>query len=782
MCRLDTFATAKIFVRNYDGTRSYHQVHVKSQSLKDYYNLFQASSEYHNWQYENRRTTNTSNDATPSNKKPTMKFRSFTNAFCPCCLTQKQRDCANHVQINLINSLKALENLRRFKNVAEGMKNCSCDGHKNKDYLRCPTSLSSFMDAVLCAKTSYPSLSADSNPSESIENQQNINIKLSAEKDIEVEMYSTKIENRNIKREGAARQTKSIPLLNWGPLFKCYSKECAYQKCANCGVNNFFSESNLCNIERNLDIEVTVRKYENVSGRSRGMQMEVVEVKMNDDQLLNHIIHCATLAIPHEWNVVWNAHARTICVNKSSNAVLNLMTDFSAVLDHDVQDKLNTAIPCRSNQCIFLATHSPRNITLENKYEKRVQKNDIWHFWSAQGGILEANSYYHSICTRHILKTYSDLQLSRVNIFTDGCAEQYKSRRNAYFVASLSEDTGMEVTHNYAPTASFKTMVDGQGNVNKSLYRKLERGEEEGTRCQTTYQLFLLFVDRYPIILEFIEDAKKCPMTITNRHHRYLVDIHDATPEMLVRAEKGKDVIVTDYLNERWDAHPIKGIKSLFSLIATKVDGQVNLLSRKHACACEQCMKNNFFGCLHIETTGLLKKEPFTKLPFKELPVKQGCSNEELERVSFFKWPLDLDGSHNIVIAIRKEKFDVNDEPFVLSLMTKKIKQATKDIEYDYTISGTKNKVVLKRGTWFGTVKLLCCQNQSTNIYYIPLKASEIKVPLLDTIFTLTNPSDTRENYIKCIAQSVMKENNQTHNIYIIDDDSLESLRNADNL
>jgi hypothetical protein len=69
------------------------------------------------------------------------------------------------------------------------------------------------------------------------------------------------------------------------------------------------------------------------------MQMQIVEVKMNGDQLLSHIINCATLAIPHEWNVVWKAHARTICVNKSSNAVLNLLTDFAAVLDHDVHIK-----------------------------------------------------------------------------------------------------------------------------------------------------------------------------------------------------------------------------------------------------------------------------------------------------------------------------------------------------------------------------------------------------------------------------------------------------------
>ena len=179
------------------------------------------------------------------------------------------------------------------------------------------------------------------------------------------------------------------------------------------------------------------------------MQMEVVEVKMNGDEVIEHLIHCATLAIPHEWNVKWNAHARTICVNTSSKDVLTLMTDFSAVLDHDVQDRLNTAILCHTNQCIFLATHSPRNVVLNNGVTKRIQDNDVWHLWSGQGGILEANSYYHSVCTRHILKEYDNLNLKRINIFTDGCAEQYKSRRNAYFVAALAEDTGMIVTHNY---------------------------------------------------------------------------------------------------------------------------------------------------------------------------------------------------------------------------------------------------------------------------------------------------------------------------------------------
>ena len=507
--------------------------------------------------------------------------------------------------------------------------------------------------------------------------------------------------------------------------------------------------------------------------------MEIVELKMNGDQLIDHLIHCATLAIPHESKVIWNAHARTICVNKSDNTVLNLMTDFSAVLDHDVQDKLNTAIPCRSNQCIFLSTHSPRTVVLTNGSCKRVQQNDVWHFWSAQGGVLEGNSYYHSVCTKYIIDELADQKLKRVNIFTDGCAEQYKSRRNAYFVGQLAETTGMIVTHNYAPTASFKTMVDGQGNVTKSLYRELERSEEEGTRCHTSYQLFLLFASKYPITPLLVDDSNKNPMTITNRYHRFLVDICDATPEMILRAEVEKDVLLTDYIGKRWDAHPIKGIKSLFSLIAKAQDGQVKLFSREHACFCKDCMEGNFSSCQHSEISGPLKEEPFVKLPFKEAPVKKSCTEEELQRVNFFKGNLIAGSGGELFVAVKRGKLDMNDEPFVLAIMTKKIKECTKDIEFEYTALRLKSKVVIKRDTWCFTLKLLYSKNHTENIYYIPVKEKEFKMPLSDVYFPDEEEGVTRETYITCVTQCVLYDNNQNSTEYIIDSSSIEKLRNA---
>ena len=165
--------------------------------------------------------------------------------------------------------------------------------------------------------------------------------------------------------------------------------------------------------------------------------------------------------------------------------------------------------------------------------------------------MIEANSYYHSVSTRHIVDEYSHLNLNRINIFTDGCAVQYKSRRNAYFVAALAKDYNVVVTHNYAPTASFKTMEDGQGNITKAFYRKLERSEEEGTRCPTSYDLFKLFTSKYKMAPEAVDDMQRNLMTITSRHHRFVVGKTDATPEMIERSKTEKDVIITDYIGER---------------------------------------------------------------------------------------------------------------------------------------------------------------------------------------------------------------------------------------
>ena len=102
-CRMDTLhSSQKIQVYNYDGSFEYHPVHIRNQSLKKYYKMFEKSDMYAVWQNENK-----NNNKKGEEKFPTIKYRSFTNAFCPCCLDQIRRDCANHVHVSLIKALKA---------------------------------------------------------------------------------------------------------------------------------------------------------------------------------------------------------------------------------------------------------------------------------------------------------------------------------------------------------------------------------------------------------------------------------------------------------------------------------------------------------------------------------------------------------------------------------------------------------------------------------------------------------------------------------------------------
>ena len=675
----------------------------------------------------------------------------------------------------MTNALKALGNLRKHHNISNAIKSCSCNGHKNENYLQCHTSLRKFTNAILCPAIDYESISGDYESLPSIEEQEMVNITASNEK-IKQNLNATgsSIENRNKRREGSVRQKESIKLLSWGPLFSCHKKTCAYEQCKECGLSAFFSSDNICDAERDEDVEVTVRKYENVIGRSRGAQMEIVEVKMNGKELMDHLIQCASLAIPHEWNVIWNSHARQICVNTSKSDTLNLMTDFSAVLDHDVQDKLNTAIPCRSNQCVFLATHSPRSITLANGVEKRIQENDIWHMWFSSGETLDGNFYTHSVSTRHIVKKYMTENpdtLKKLNFFTDGCGEQYKSRRTAYFIAEIAKELDMIVTHNYAPTASFKTMVDGQGNVTKALYRRLERSEEEGTRCPTTYDLFKMFTSRYPQTPKAVEDSKKNALTITHRYHRFLVDDCDATQEMRDRARVKGDVILTHYNEEKWDAPRLNGIKSLFCLIGTVKEGKELLHSREHSCFCQKCIAGDFKDCFFAETSGQLREEVAKKLPYKEKCIKANDISEEAQKVNFFKGNVP---NLPVIVAILR---DQPEDPYVLGIMTMKVKQLCNENINEYIINGIKEKKIIKKGTWCMTVKFLHTMTNTVGDYYIPVKAKEIKVPINDIYFPGRETVLDRENYLTCAVRTIIQDNGQTLNIYTPDRTSVDIIR-----
>ncbi|CAM9964471.1 unnamed protein product [Ascophyllum nodosum] len=64
--------------------------------------------------------------------------------------------------------------------------------------------------------------------------------------------------------------------------------------------------------------------------------------------------------------------------------------------------------------------------------------------------------------------------LGRVILFTDGCAKQYKGKRNFRLISLNPHKLGVVIDHNFAATSHFKGTHDGIGGVAKNMMRKAE--------------------------------------------------------------------------------------------------------------------------------------------------------------------------------------------------------------------------------------------------------------------------------------------------------------------
>ena len=266
-------------------------------------------------------------------------------------------------------------------------------------------------------------------------------------------------------------------------------------------------------------------------------------------------------------------------------------------------------------------------------------------------------------------------------------------------------------------------------------------------------------------------------MTITNRMHRYLVDNENATEEMRNRAELEKDVIITNYAEERWDAPVLIGIMKIFCLMARVEDDAGKLYSREHSCFCDKCVKGKFEECTQTVTTGSLRSEVLLKLPYKEPTSKKTpAEGDLLERIKYFK-DLIADGSdHQKIVAVPSENRQENEEPFKLAIITKTVKQLKKDFVHECSINGSLNRITVMKGEWCITLRFMQCIDEINKEYTIPLRAKEMKVSILN----VCHPHDSNVPFdLISTSQTVEVTNGQSVIYYKISEGSLDIIRSS---
>lgn len=143
-------------IKNDDGTYEYHLPHIQHNSIKDTHDSFMESEFYHDWQYQNR-WNKKDNHGNELAILPTICWRIFYYAMCPCCRNPSQRDCADSLVIGFSHLLCGLGKIRNSEvgNKKQSISDCNCvydSRQENRDLWR---TTNYFMLGMLCTPIEY---------------------------------------------------------------------------------------------------------------------------------------------------------------------------------------------------------------------------------------------------------------------------------------------------------------------------------------------------------------------------------------------------------------------------------------------------------------------------------------------------------------------------------------------------------------------------------------------------------------------------------------------------
>ena len=148
-------------------------------------------------------------------------------------------------------------------------------------------------------------------------------------------------------------------------------------------------------------------------------------------------------------------------------------------------------------------------------------------------------------------------------------------------------------------------------------------------------------------------------------------------------------------------------------------------------------MTGNFEDCVYQITTGTLKSESITKLPFKDAVVRKvPAVGEELRKINYFKDIFSAENTEKTIVAIIVEDKQEIEEAFKLAMVTKSAKQLNKDYVFECIIDGSTNKVTVAKGIWCVTVRFMEIAHPTNLEYIIPTKTRETKTPIYNIYFS----------------------------------------------
>jgi hypothetical protein len=588
-----------------------------------------------------------------------------------------------------------------------------------------------------------------------------------------------------------------------------FERKCAYGDCEHCGIGKFFTAYK-CPLEWDDTMELKIKEYQDMErNNSDRKQKELVLVTVTAMEVMEKISKTAVAVMKHLWESWWGSHQRRFDYNTFTKGMVRYKADFSATLDINPQDKLNSAICAHAIQNVMIFSLKPEMKMVTNKegltHSKRFIRNIGFNFWGAGNYTLSNNYYFHFKClewaVKHLRSRFGNEEVKYLVGYTDGCPDQYKSRLNALVVGEFCDKNDLEeYIHVFAPTARFKTNVDAFGSDTKTYIAVGER--RETFRCPTAEDVYRQCKEMpQPRIST---DLNRELETCDERIQVYLVDIKDANESH----RQDPNVIITDSIEESWDASELKGIKSVYSLRGYKgscqgekidkieivcvisliqssfflADNKCVVQMRNHPCFCSQCRDRNYAECRYVDIVGSWVSTTMTR---KVIPKVYDEVPADLVAVTKFFHGAILQRDPIILLGIiLRQKGDGTKILKIATFAAPPRINKKEPLIIEHKIDGVNYVVTILRKTAFVRAKLLVRHPTNADEFLLPINAKHIDFPVTDIIdptsLVLTNPLINRLTYVDYQTAQSSYMNNQSkvclQTTYKISENSLQWL------
>jgi hypothetical protein len=210
---------------------------------------------------------------------------------------------------------------------------------------------------------------------------------------------------------------------------------------------------------------------------------------------------------------------------------------------------------------------------------------------------------FHNTCVKAIIERYQfqyNNKFTKVAVFSDGCAEQYKSSHAAHEMTFLRAEVNInEIIHTFAPTAQFKCCCDSAGSDTKTFMRRAEQASK--VRANNSWQVFKYLHDNMP--KPNPSQNRQSQFKITERHNYYVIREKDLTAEMQEWRQRADHnvIFLRESVGEK-KGQKFNGIRGVYQIrVNNQVDEQ-SVLYRNITCACAACIQSNYDACLTDNT------------------------------------------------------------------------------------------------------------------------------------------------------------------------------------